>query len=75
MPDRVLGRESSRLQAIDVVRGFVMVVMTLDHSSSSFNAGRIMYDSAATAHAGLALDPLQFFTRWITHLCAPTFVM
>jgi uncharacterized membrane protein len=75
MPDRVLGRESSRLQAIDVVRGFVMVVMTLDHSSSSFNAGRLMYDSAATAHAGMALDPLQFFTRWITHLCAPTFVM
>ena len=75
MPDGVIGRESSRLQAIDVVRGFVMIIMTLDHASSSFNAGRIMYDSAATAHAGMALDPLQFATRWITHLCAPTFVM
>jgi len=75
MTDRQLDRATPRLAAIDVVRGFVMVVMTLDHASSSFNAGRIMYDSAATAHAGLALDPLQFLVRWVTHLCAPTFVL
>jgi uncharacterized membrane protein len=51
-----------------------MVWMTLDHASSSFNAGRIMQDSAATFTPGTALDPLQFLVRWVTHLCAPTFV-
>jgi uncharacterized membrane protein len=56
------------------VRGIVMVLMTLDHSSSSFNAGRIVQDSVATFHPGTPLDPLQFLTRWVTHLCAPTFV-
>ncbi|MBC7974707.1 MAG: DUF1624 domain-containing protein [Myxococcales bacterium] len=75
MTDRLLGRDSNRLLAIDVVRGFVMVLMTLDHASSSFNAGRLMSDSAAAAHAGGALDPMQFAIRWVTHLCAPTFVM
>jgi uncharacterized membrane protein len=75
MTDRLLGRVSGRVQAIDIVRGFVMVLMTLDHASSSFNAGRLMFDSAATFHPGTPLDPLQFFVRWVAHLCAPTFVL
>jgi uncharacterized membrane protein len=66
--------EPLRLPAIDVVRGIVMVLMTLDHASSTFNAGRLMQDSALAYHAGTALDPLQFLVRWVTHLCAPTFV-
>ena len=74
MTDHLAGRQASRVQAIDVVRGFVMVIMTLDHSSTTFNAGRIMYDSALVSHPGLALDPAQFVVRWVTHLCAPTFV-
>jgi uncharacterized membrane protein len=74
MTDRLLVRESSRLQGIDVVRGFVMVLMTLDHASTSFNRGRIMSDGAAMLRPGLVLEPAQFLTRWVTHLCAPTFV-
>jgi uncharacterized membrane protein len=74
MTDRLLRRPAGRLPAIDVVRGFVMIVMTLDHASGSFNAGRIMSDGAATVHPGAVLDPLQFVTRWVTHVCAPTFV-
>lgn len=74
MTERVVERASGRLQALDVVRGVVMVLMTLDHSSGSFNAGRIMSDSAAAVQPGVALDPLQFVARWVTHLCAPTFV-
>jgi uncharacterized membrane protein len=73
MTDRVGDRESGRVQALDVVRGVVMVLMTLDHSSSALNAGRLFGDSAATAHT-MVLEPLQFVTRWVTHLCAPTFV-
>jgi len=74
MTERLRGRPAGRLPAIDVVRGFVMIVMTLDHASGAFNAGRIMSDGAATAHPGAVLDPVQFVTRWVTHVCAPTFV-
>jgi uncharacterized membrane protein len=74
MTDRVLEPASTRLAALDVVRGFVMVLMTLDHSSSSYNAGRLMVDGAATFRPDMVLTPLQFVTRWVTHLCAPTFV-
>jgi uncharacterized membrane protein len=65
---------ASRLGAVDVLRGLVMVLMTVDHASGAFNAGRLMLDSAGSYHPGTALDPAQFYTRWVTHLCAPTFV-
>jgi uncharacterized membrane protein len=63
-----------RLAAIDVLRGFVMVLMAIDHSSEAFNAGRIMSDAAWLYKPGTPLPAGQFFTRWITHLCAPSFV-
>ncbi len=63
-----------RLAAVDGLRGLVMVLMALDHASISFNAGRLSEDSAALFQAGSALPLAQFFTRWITHLCAPTFL-
>src|ERR1043165_890311 len=68
-------RWPGRLPAIDLVRGFVMVLMTLDHSSSSFYAKRVLTDGAAVFAPDTVLEPLQFITRWVTHLCAPTFVM
>jgi uncharacterized membrane protein len=64
----------ARLAAIDRMRGFVMVLMTVDHASGVFNAGRLMNDSAAFYTPGTALPWAQFMTRWMTHLCAPTFV-
>jgi uncharacterized membrane protein len=63
---------SSRLVAIDWLRGLVMVLMTLDHSSDAFNAGRLFTDSAAFDKQPLPLA--DFLTRWVTHICAPTFV-
>ena len=68
-------RWPGRLPAIDLVRGFVMVLMTLDHSSSSFYAKRVLTDGAAVFAPDTVLEPLSFITRWVTHLCAPTFVM
>lgn len=67
-------RKRPRLAAIDALRGLVMVLMTIDHASSAFNAGRVMSDSVRSYTPGTLLDPQQFMTRWITHLCAPTFV-
>lgn len=51
-----------------------MVLMTIDHASGAFNAGRLVTDSAFLYEAGTPLPAAQFFLRWITHLCAPSFV-
>ncbi len=60
-----------------------MVLMAVDHASQTWNAGRVSADSAylvdlATGAPawipGTELDLAQFLTRWITHLCAPTFL-
>jgi uncharacterized membrane protein len=66
--------KTPRLQAIDVMRGLVIALMAVDHSSGEFNAGRVVADSAFLFKAGTPLPAAQFFTRWITHVCAPTFV-
>ena len=56
------------------MRGLVMVLMTIDHASGVFNGGRLMTDGIALYQPGTPLPAPQFLTRWITHLCAPTFV-
>jgi len=52
-----------------------MVLMAVDHASAIYNAGRVDDDNAVMYVVGSALPPEQFFTRWITHLCAPAFVL
>jgi uncharacterized membrane protein len=64
-----------RLPAIDLMRGIVMILMTIDHASHTFNKGRIFGDSVFQWKPGTQLPAGQFLTRWITHLCAPTFVL
>lgn len=59
--------ERRRDAAIDVVRGFVMVLMALDHVRN-FTGGFGNPTDLATTTAPL------FFTRWVTHYCAPVFV-
>jgi uncharacterized membrane protein len=63
-----------RLTAIDAMRGLVMVLMALDHASHAFNAGRFVRDSAAWWVPGTAIPVVQFLLRWVTHICAPTFL-
>jgi uncharacterized membrane protein len=68
---------SHRIAAIDWMRGLVMVLMVIDHASMAFdrNHNQVALDSAMYAGAAsAALPAAEFFTRWITHLCAPTFV-
>ncbi|MEO5717144.1 MAG: heparan-alpha-glucosaminide N-acetyltransferase domain-containing protein [Chthoniobacterales bacterium] len=64
------GRASSRarVEAVDLLRGLVMVIMALDHTRDFFSS----YGGDPTDAA--QVSGLMFFTRWITHLCAPTFV-
>jgi uncharacterized membrane protein len=64
----------SRLLALDWLRGIVMVLMTVDHASDWLNRGRFMADGALFWKPGSALPAAQFVLRWMTHLCAPTFV-
>jgi uncharacterized membrane protein len=56
-----------RLASIDLVRGMVMIFMALDHARFFFlsaNAGAEYIPNST---------PAFFFTRWITHFCAPAF--
>ena len=69
-----LSTDSDRLAAIDWMRGLVMILMAIDHASLAFNGGRFADDSWYMHQEGSELPVAQFFTRWITHLCAPTFV-
>jgi uncharacterized membrane protein len=67
--------KSKRVAAIDWMRGLVMVLMVIDHTSMAYNGNLVAKDSALYADAStIALPGAQFFTRWMTHLCAPTFV-
>jgi uncharacterized membrane protein len=63
-----------RLLSLDALRGIVIVLMALDHASHAFNAGRYVTDSAAFYQPGTAIPGLQFIIRWVTHICAPTFL-
>ncbi|HMI83823.1 MAG TPA: heparan-alpha-glucosaminide N-acetyltransferase domain-containing protein [Polyangiaceae bacterium] len=66
--------KTERLVPLDWMRGIVMVLMAVDHSSEAFNAGRLFTDSMFFYRPGTPLPVAQFLTRFITHLCAPTFV-
>src|SRR5262249_2032129 len=65
---------SPRVVALDWMRGLVMVVMTVDHASDICTAGRFVTDAAFLYKPGTPLPVVQFLVRWMTHLCAPTFV-
>jgi uncharacterized membrane protein len=59
---------SRRVDSVDVLRGLVMIVMALDHTRDYFSGAR--FDPLDLART----TPALFFTRWITHFCAPVFV-
>jgi uncharacterized membrane protein len=65
----VAGIKRARIESVDVVRGVIMIIMALDHVRDYFsNAGFEPTDLSQT-------NVVLFFTRWITHFCAPVFFL
>ena len=61
----------NRITSIDFLRGTIMIIMALDHVRDYLYSGSFLYDPLdLTKTSGIL-----FFTRWITHFCAPIFML
>jgi uncharacterized membrane protein len=61
----------ARIRSIDILRGLIMIIMALDHTRDYFHADAFLYDPLNLEKTTVLL----YFTRWITHFCAPIFVL
>lgn len=61
---------TTRIASIDLLRGFIMIIMALDHVRDYFHAEALVQDPTDLT----TTTPMLFFTRWITHFCAPLFM-
>ncbi len=66
-PDATVGGYQ-RVNSVDLLRGLVMVIMAIDHVRDYFSLTPFDPADLSQTDAGF------FFTRWITHFCAPIFV-
>src|ERR1044072_1224932 len=60
---------TKRIESIDLLRGLIIIIMALDHVRDYFHADAYLYNPTNLAQTSAFL----FFTRWITHFCAPVF--
>src|SRR3712207_5349422 len=58
-----------RIDAIDLLRGLVIALMVLDHVRDFMSDTALVFQPTDLART----TPVLFMTRWVTHLCAPTF--
>jgi uncharacterized membrane protein len=69
MPPETTTSTAERIRALDVLRGLVIVLMVIDHVRWFLSEARFdPTDPALTT-------PALFFTRWVTHFCAPAFML
>ncbi|MEQ9403600.1 MAG: heparan-alpha-glucosaminide N-acetyltransferase domain-containing protein [Cyclobacteriaceae bacterium] len=61
--------KSNRIESLDLLKGFIMVIMALDHVRSYIHFDAFFFSPTDPENTNTAL----FFTRWITHYCAPVF--
>ena len=69
LSDPIAPAHRARLDHVDLLRGIIMVLMLLDHTRDYFMNTRVNPTDMANA------TPALFFTRWITHFCAPSFML
>ncbi len=60
----------TRIAALDILRGLVIVIMALDHVRDYFHESGWAFDPLDSS----VTTPLLYATRWISNFCAPTFV-
>ncbi len=61
----------SRIASIDFLRGSIMIIMALDHVRDYLYFGSFYFNPLDFEKTNGVL----FFTRWITHFCAPIFML
>src|SRR5208282_6479747 len=61
----------TRVQSIDILRGAIMIIMALDHTREFVHSAAQSFRPEDLARTTAAI----FFTRWITHFCAPVFML
>jgi uncharacterized membrane protein len=65
-----LNTKPARIESIDLLRGVVIIIMAIDHVRGYFHGYTFRFSPTDLDHT----SPAIFFTRWITHFCAPAFV-
>ncbi len=62
--------QRARIQSVDALRGLIMIIMVLDHARAFIHSGAQGFNPEDLTKT----FPFLFFTRWITHFCAPVFM-
>ncbi len=61
-----------RIRSVDALRGLVMIIMALDHVRDFFHRAAMSGSSPTDLRV---TSGVLFMTRWVTHICAPVFML
>lgn len=62
---------AARIQSVDALRGAIMILMAIDHIRDFVARSAMQFSPTDLERTTGAI----FFTRWITHFCAPVFIL